>query len=357
MAGDPNVLLRFVQAQAAQRARSTSTAQAGATRAFAKLDRDDWWNPSKTKAATKQALKVVQPAQRQAARSAASFLARAATEMTGKTVRPAGAVDITKLRKAMPADVARAIVEGRLDPAFVVLGDLHNGPGDDIDTPVTLAVPDPNESVIDRLRRQRAERDAAKAEPLDPGIPYGRAADLFRREIAEGKTEDQARDKALLRIATVAETDVMLAVREQWRASGKNIPGIRGYRRILHPEQSKTGPCGLCVVAADRIYRVAELAAIHDLCCCEVLPIIGEQDPGIELNAADLRAIYEAAGGTGGEKTVVVDGVRKHVSPGLKKIRVALAEHGELGPVLVDASQHFRGPREVAETELRRVAA
>jgi hypothetical protein len=356
MAADRDVLLRLVQAQAAQRHRSASTASSAARRAFERLHGDDWWNPEKTKTATKDALRVVQPAQRQAARSAASFLARAAKEMTGKTVRPAGAVDVTKLRKAMPAGVAKALAEGRLEPAFLVLGDLEDGPGDNIDTEVTLAVPDPNESVIERLRRLRAERETAAAEPLDPGEPYGRAADLFRREIAEGKTEDQARDKALLRVSVAAETDVTLAVREQWRASGKNIPGIRGYRRILHPEQSKDGPCGLCVVAADRIYRVAELLPLHDRCRCEVLPIIGELDPGIDLNAADLEAIYRAAGGTGGEKLITVGGRRKHVSPALKKIRVALAEHGELGPWLVDANQHWRGPRQVAQTKLRSAA-
>src|SRR3954447_26873566 len=135
MAADADALLRLVKAQAASRARATSTAQAGAKRAFEKLDRDDWWNPAKTKAATREALKVVQPAQRAAARSTASFLARAATEMTGKKVTPAGAVDVTKLRKTMPKAVAEALAKGDVEPAFVVLGDLHDGPGDDIDKP------------------------------------------------------------------------------------------------------------------------------------------------------------------------------------------------------------------------------
>lgn len=81
-------------------------------------------------------------------------------------------------------------------------------------------------------------------------------------------------------------------------------------------------------------------------CVCEVLPIIGDQDPGVHLNASDLRSVYQAAGGTGGD---VVRGGKRH-SGALKKVRVALAEHGELGPLLVDADQQFRGPTQVAKT-------
>ncbi len=358
MAKKPDLkgLLKLVQAQAAGRDRMQSTAAAGATRAFERLDRDDWHDPDKTRAAVKDALKVVQPAQRLAARNTSAFVARSATTMTGRTHRPAGAVDVTRLRRAIPPDVQRALADGDVTPAYIVLGDTEDGPGPDIDRDVELVVPDPNEDVVTRLRRRRAQQQQGEA--LDPGEPYGRAADTFRREIADGKTEEQARRRALLRIQTAAETDVTLAVRQQYLAGMVDIRDVRGYRRILHPELSKgkdisrRGPCGLCVVAADRIYRVKELKAIHTGCNCETLPIIGEMDPGLDLNAEDLEAIYRAAGGTGGDAVVTVDGKRKRVSVALKRIRVALAEHGELGPVLVDADQSYRGLREVARTLL-----
>lgn len=361
MAGqDLDALLKLVQAQSNARQRLTGTAKAAAVRAFDRLDGDDWWDTGKTKTAVRDALKVVQPAQRQAARVTSAYLARAAKEMTGKTVRPAGTVDVTKLRKKIPDQVAKDLADGTLHPGFVVLGDMEHGPGEHIDADVPIVVPDPNESVIDRLRRLRNERDQAAArtpEAADPGEVYGRVADTYRRQVVEeGKTPDEAKRKALIRVSIAAETDVTLAVRQQWLASNKNIPGVTGYRRILHPEDSLDGPCGLCVVAADRRYHTEDLAPIHLRCKCEVLPIIGELDPGIRLNADDLDAIYKAAGGTGGEKTVIVAGKRKHVSPTLKKVRVALAEHAELGPILVDATQHFRGPREVAETLLRAAA-
>lgn len=357
MAKKPDLkeLLKLVQAQAAGRDRMQSTAAAGATRAFEKLDRDDWHDPDKTRAAVKDALKVVQPAQRLAARNTAAFVARSATTMTGRTYRPAGAVDITRLRRVVPEDVKRALADGELTPAYIVLGDTEDGPGPDIDRDVELVVPDPNEDVVTRLRRRRAQQQQGEA--LDPGDPYGRAADSFRRDITDGKTEEQAHRRALLRIQTAAETDVTLAVRQQYLAGMVDIRDVRGYRRILHPELSKEGPCGLCVVAADRIYRVRELKALHARCRCETLPIIGELDPGFDLNAEDLEAIYRAAGGTGGDAVVLVDGKRKRVSVALKRLRVALAEHGELGPVLVDADQHYRDPAEVARTELRRSTA
>lgn len=335
---DLGELLKLVKAQAAARDRMQGTAAAGAVRAFKKLDRDDWWNPAKTKGATREALKVVQPAQRLAARNTSAFVARAAGSMTGRTVRPEGAVDVTKLRKAMPAQVREALANGSAETSFVILGDTEDGPGPDIDRPVTMVVPDPNESVIDRLRRRRAEQTAA--EPLDPGDPYGRAADTFRREVAvEGRTEDQARRKALLRIQVAAETDVTLAVRQQHLAGLVNLADVRGYRRILHPELTKEGPCGLCVVAAGRLYRIAELLPMHARCACEVLPVIGEMDPGVSLNRDDLAALYQAAGGTD--------------AAALRRLRVALTEHGELGPVLVDADQHWRSPAQVARAELQ----
>jgi hypothetical protein len=73
---------------------------------------------------------------------------------------------------------------------------------------------------------------------------------------------------------------------------------------------------------------------IHDRCRCETLPIIGEQDPGQSLNGDELRALYDAAGSTKGSD--------------LKRVRVKVREHGEIGPVLTDASHNWRGPTQVA---------
>ena len=70
---------------------------------------------------------------------------------------------------------------------------------------------------------------------------------------------------------------------------------------------------------------------------CEVVGIFNGVDPGITLNGNDLAAIYQAAGGNTRQK--------------LREVRVALAEHMELGPVLVDASNVYRTPEDVARTK------
>jgi hypothetical protein len=157
--------------------------------------------------------------------------------------------------------------------------------------------------------------------------------------------EEQAVETALSRVEAIAWTDVTLAVREQVRrtlGSLSSIAGVEGYRRVLRPELTETGPCGLCVVAATRIYSVEDLKPMHDRCVCETLPIIGDMDPGLFLNDEDLDRIYGGGvdGGTRGGKR----GTAR-----LARMRVVFTEHGELGPILVNGNHSYRGPREVAE--------
>jgi hypothetical protein len=106
--------------------------------------------------------------------------------------------------------------------------------------------------------------------------------------------------------------------------------GITGYRRILHPELSRTGSCGLCIVASDQVYKTSELMPLHNLCKCTVLPIIGALDPGSSLNNLTLADLYAAAG----------DSTHAH---DLKRVKVTVRQHGEYGPVLVIAGQQFTG--------------
>lgn len=109
-----------------------------------------------------------------------------------------------------------------------------------------------------------------------------------------------------------------------------------GYRRVIHPELSMGGVCGLCVVAADRKYKIGELKAIHSLCKCTVLPIFKDYDPGDQLNGEDLDALYGAADGNTRNR--------------LKRTRYKLEEHSELGPMLLprrtgEPVPYFRSPQ------------
>jgi hypothetical protein len=82
---------------------------------------------------------------------------------------------------------------------------------------------------------------------------------------------------------------------------------VTGYRRVIHPELSKSGTCGLCVAAADRIYHVDDLMPIHTNCQCAPMMIVrGKGDPARIFNGADTTELYRrvlaAAGSTAADK-------------------------------------------------------
>lgn len=172
-------------------------------------------------------------------------------------------------------------------------------------------------------------------EPLRTGVSrwetvYGRIADTVRFEISRGKPVDDAVKVGFDRADSLVRTDLGLARRAQWQKSITANPQANGYRRVIHPEMSKTGTCGLCIAAADRWYSRANLLPLHGRCKCTVLPITTALDPGRTLNDTDLAAVYASA-----DSTTAAD---------LKKVRYQVREHGELGPVLTDARDHWRGP-------------
>ncbi len=192
----------------------------------------------------------------------------------------------------------------------------------------------------EQMAAKRAERRALTvAAGLDPDAED--AEEQARRLLAE--VEDTASDLA-----------------DPERLDGRSLDGLGGQaagrrvrvvatRRILHPERTKSGPCGLCVVAADRLYTVAELQPLHDGCECTTAPVTEVDgkvnDPGLSLNRADLDRLYEAAGGTGRDL--------------LARTRVRVDEHGELGPVLVlgsakkrDAERARNASRNPGESEI-----
>lgn len=295
-----------------------------------------WWSDAAVDAMIPRILRVTQAAQRQAARAADAYVARVGTVMTGRPVRPIGAVDVTTLRMGFTPQLARILANGQVVPARLVLGDTQSGAGEHINTRLPT------------LAEQAALVDPQAVQvPLDPAVPYRRVAEQYRVDVAEQIIDEvKARQRAIVRVSVAAQTDVTLAVREQVRRGYQAIRA-NGYRRVLHPEDTASGPCGLCVVAADRIYSTGDLMPLHRRCACETLPILGDLDPGMTLNLDDLRRIYRAAGGTGGD--VVKDGKRH--SGALKNLRVAMVQHAETGPELVDDDHVFRGPAEVAKTQ------
>ena len=168
------------------------------------------------------------------------------------------------------------------------------------------------------------------------GLPtsqvYQRLGETYRYQRSIGQDNASALRLTQQRAEVMADTDTTLAMRAQSRRF-MTRRGISHYRRIIRPEASKGGTCGLCIAAADRIYTKADLLPMHDRCNCETAPIVGGRDPGHSLNAADLDALYGAAGSTGRQD--------------LAKVRITVHHHGELGPVLAVHGQAFRGPNDL----------
>lgn len=160
------------------------------------------------------------------------------------------------------------------------------------------------------------------------GIPgdqeLSRVAAEYRYLTSRGASKDQALTGAMGRAKRMSEADLTQAFTEQ---SKRFMVGrkVDGFRRIVHPELARTGSCGLCFVAADREYRRADLMPVHNSCHCGVLPIIDGNDPGQDL---DIGAVYSEADSTDGRE--------------LKKVRVKVVEHSELGPQLTFANRKTR---------------
>ena len=170
---------------------------------------------------------------------------------------------------------------------------------------------------------------------VEPAQVYLRPAETVRYQRSLDVPAETAAERGARRLEQLVDMDIAVAARdgasEVLDAVGEVVTG---YRRVIRPELSKGGSCGLCIVAADRVYRRGDLLPIHDGCHCVVLPITRSEDPGERLNRDDLRALYAAAGGTGRDQ--------------LKRIQLKVVEHGELGAILTNAGHEFRDERAVA---------
>lgn len=248
---------------------------------FNRVSRDDWYQPKALQGNASQMARVSQAAQRQQANLTASYLTGVMREIRGEAGEP---------RAQFVPNSQR-----RRDPIM--------------DRTPTVTLPD-------------------QPRGIDPLVEWERPAATFRwNSTLDDVDEQTASDRAWRRVVDLNDLDLQLADREATLQVLSLDETVLGYRRIIRPELSAGGTCGLCITASDRRYHVEELKAIHARCKCTVLPIYPEYDPGHSLNADDLKALYEAAGGTASEK--------------LKRTRYKVEEHGELGPVLVQQGHQF----------------
>lgn len=155
-----------------------------------------------------------------------------------------------------------------------------------------------------------------------PEDVWERPVSEYRNARNKGDSHQEAMLKTLARVRQLADADVRMANRERAARvyEAASPQGVIGYRRIIHPELSRTGTCGLCLVAADRLYSTKELYPLHDNCKCETLPVTNTSDPGLKLNRDDLDYIYSVAGGNTASK--------------LSNTRISEYVSGERGPTL-----------------------
>lgn len=206
-----------------------------------------------------------------------------------------------------------------------------------------LATADLTEAYVrDQLAAAGAAAARGSVEPaeLPRGIPlteeWARPVKEYRYARLRGLDALEAEERADRRAERMADMDLSMAARDAARDVLAPLDVVTGWRRIFHPELSAGGTCGLCIVAADRLYKRGELLPLHDRCKCTVLPVVqGQPDPGKTLNGDALAQLYGEAGGNTRAK--------------LARTRYAVHEHGELGPVLREEGQHFRDADDVAD--------
>lgn len=273
-----------MQAQAAVREEFTGQITALVERAVESFT--GWYDRAAVAAWAGQVAARVEPLLRVQAQNTDAYLARVLTTISGRRVRPVGAVPVDALR----AGISHADAYARVATAYrwqqTVLDDAARALA-------TAAVPEPPQLVT----------------PLQAAVQRG---------------------------AAVADMDSQLAVRQQSQkvmVAAHRDRLITGWRRVIHPELSKGGTCGLCIAASDRLYGPKEPMPLHAHCNCVPMPVYDHKDPGSALNAADLRRIYSEAGSTS--------------AADLKATRYRITDHGELGPLLSPATGRVRTPRQV----------
>jgi len=155
--------------------------------------------------------------------------------------------------------------------------------------------------------------------------------EVYRRPFVEmwtalkdGQLFEDAYQAGLNRVSELADDDLSLAYRKASTLAFEKQPAVKGYRRVVRPEMSKGGTCPLCHLASENRYHKSDLLPIHTHCRCAVMPIVGKSDPASRLNAEDLGQL---------EKPTELPVVRNH---------------GELGPILQVAGQHYTTEAQVA---------
>lgn len=214
-----------------------------------------------------------------------------------------------------------------------------------------------SEHTNDHAKSEKVREDGEVTERISVEEPFDRVAREYRFAIHEGKSAEEALAKSLERATMIVDENIALAERQAehliLQKASKDNPGkILGYRRVIHPEASRTGSCGLCIVASDQVYAVSDLKALHAQCKCETVPIFKGNDPGLKLNTADLNAIYKAAGNSTAAKDLL--NVRYKIDPNqeLGPQLTKAADSGPVGRFSINPASEGEDPNKFARTQV-----
>lgn len=226
---------------------------------------------------------------------------------------------------------------------------------------------------------------AAVRNGTSPEVVYRRPFVQMWSALARGVMFDDALEQGRERAVSAAETDVQLAHRAAYPAIAMQDERVRGWQRVTDGKA-----CELCLIASTQRYRRGDLMPIHNHCGCGVRPITDpdagssinrdlyrtlradgamtrvtlqrqasgfrqraeqnrgraehwrreaakEDDPARRLRLESRAKEYDARA-----KRQDAEAVRSDERRAAGTVEVAVREHGELGPVLTRAQDHFQ---------------
>lgn len=182
--------------------------------------------------------------------------------------------------------------------------------------------------------------------PVDPSITQRSGitkADEYQRPywttakaVRDGIPPEQAALRGARRLRTLAAVDVQMAKIRQaqivLRAAGRKT-----YRRVT----TSDNPCSLCEIASTQIYLTDDLMPIHSSCMCD----IEEDDTGGDQEKAD--ADFNGVGDNDLQQKKIGELNESNAPASDYRDLIAVRDHGEIGPMLTWADQHFQGPQDL----------
>lgn len=154
--------------------------------------------------------------------------------------------------------------------------------------------------------------------------------------LSRGAAYEQALKDAWERADAMAQLDVQLSMRATAREIGLRDDGIYGWRRV-----TDGNACALCQIASTQRYHRGDLLPIHARCGCTVAPLTSPSDQIVDRR---LYGELEASGAI--QRRTAQRQRARGVEPA--PVVAAVRRHGELGPVLVNASDNFTTAAEIA---------